>query len=126
MSDLEEALCFQIRAAGLPVPERQFKAVEGRKWRWDLAWPAQQLLLEVDGAIWIQGRHNRGRGIEGDAEKQSAAAATGWRTMRVTERMIDSGRAVELLEVALQGRHITSVGQSAAVKIQPGDLAGRY
>ena len=104
MSDLEAALCFQIRAVGLPAPERQYKAVQGRRWRWDLAWPDARLLLEVDGGQWVQGRHNRpGRwGIDNDAENQSTVASQGWRTMRVTGSLIESGRAVELIEAALR------------------------
>jgi very-short-patch-repair endonuclease len=68
-----------------------------------MAWPDARLLLEVDGGLWVGGRHNQpGRwGIDNDAEKQSTAAAQGWRTMRITNSLIDSGRAVELIEAAL-------------------------
>lgn len=100
-SDLEEHLCYVIHAAGLPAPVRQYRAIMPRRWKWDLAWPDYRILLEVDGAIWIQGRHTRGPGVEADAEKQSAAAAAGWRTMRVTKGLITSGRALELIEAAL-------------------------
>lgn len=90
------------RYAGLPIPERQFRAVPERRWKWDLAWPDHWLLLEVDGGTYVYGGHNRGVRIDGDAEKQSAAAALGYRTMRVTKHMIDSGRALDLLELALK------------------------
>ena len=65
------------------------------------------LLAEVDGGTWVQGRHNRGAGIEQDAEKQSAAAALGWRTLRLTGAMIESGRALELIEGALGVRPVS-------------------
>lgn len=119
-SDLEEGLVFAIHAARLPEPERQYRAVEGRRWAWDFAWPSHMLLLEVDGGTWSQGRHNTGTGIEGDAEKQSVAAALGWRTMRVTGKMIDSGRAVELLEGALGVRPVpTSLPLGPLTRIEP-------
>lgn len=107
----------QIKQVGLPLPERQHRAVDGRLWAWDFAWPSERLLVEVDGGTWIQGRHNRGDGIEKDAEKQSTAAALGWRTMRLTGKLIDSGRAIELLETALSG--LPLVDRRPLVRIEP-------
>ena len=122
-SDLERTLLFQIRAAKLPEPELQYQAVPGRRWRWDFAWPREGpsrfmysreasgreplywrdagLLMEVDGATWTGGRHVTGKGYEADCEKQSTAAALGWRTMRFTRGMVESGRALELIEEGL-------------------------
>jgi very-short-patch-repair endonuclease len=111
--------------AGVEAPERQYRAFPPRRWLFDFAWPAHRLLLEVDGGQWVQGRHNRGLGIEGDAEKQSRAAAEGWRTMRVTRKMIETGRAVMLVEVALGIRPASDVDpprrepKGPAVPIQP-------
>jgi very-short-patch-repair endonuclease len=101
-SDLEEAVVGLCRLHRLPAPTRQYRAVPARRWKWDLAWPDHSLLMEVDGGTFVYGGHNRGVRIDGDAEKQSAAAALGWRCMRVTKHMIDSGRAIELLEEALK------------------------
>jgi very-short-patch-repair endonuclease len=95
----------QIALAGLPAPETEYRFHPTRKWRFDYAWPDLKLRLacEVDGAIWTQGRHARGAGIEADAVKYSEAAIAGWRVMRVTTGMVKSGQALSLIERALNG-----------------------
>jgi len=106
-SELEEELAGVLRLAGVPKPARQFRFAPPRRWRADFAWPTAHLLLEVDGATWTGGRHTTGSGIESDAEKQSTAAAVGYRTMRVTKAMVRDGRALLLIEQALAWRPAT-------------------
>lgn len=104
LSDHEAHLLRDLRAVGLPRPARQFAAIPGRRWRWDIAYPEARLLIEVDGGGHTYGRHSRAEGMDGDAEKQSTAVAAGWRCMRFTPKLIATGRAVELIETALRGR----------------------
>jgi very-short-patch-repair endonuclease len=101
MSDLVETLCAEIRLAGLPEPEREVKAIPGRLFRFDLCWRDRMLAAEVDGGVWVMGRHNRPSGFEKDAEKMSLAAIAGWRVLRLTASMVKSGKALELVERAL-------------------------
>ena len=103
MSDLEETLLFQIRALGLPEPEREYRAIQGRKFRWDFAYPAQKLLIEVNGATWVKGGHSSGRGISRDYEKLNLANLAGWRCLLFTSEMIESGEAVEMIQKCLGG-----------------------
>lgn len=106
MSDLEDDLAWQIRVAKLPEPVRELKFAKeamGRMWRMDFAWPDVKLAVEVDGGIWVQGRHNRGSGYEKDAAKSNAAVALGWRVLHVTKSMIEDGSALCLIEQALNG-----------------------
>lgn len=98
----EAILLNRLEHAGLPTPERQFRFCPTRKWRADFAFVAARLLVEVDGGSWIGGRHTTGSGFEADCEKQSTAAALGWRVIRVTPRMVDDGRAVTLIRRALE------------------------
>lgn len=101
MSDLEDLLVYQIKAVGLPAPEREvrFAGVDGtRRWRFDLGWPDRKVAAEVDGGTYVAGRHTRGAAIESDAAKFSEASVCGWRLLRFTARMVASGRAVDLLE----------------------------
>lgn len=101
MSELEETLAWQVKATGLPEPVRELRFAPGRRFRADFAWPHAMLLVEVDGGTWVAGRHNRGAGIEADAEKQSIAAVLGWRVIRVTAIQVDDGRALRWIEMAL-------------------------
>jgi len=106
MSHLEDLLAFHLRAAGLPTPVRELAFAKPRRWRFDYAWPDRMLALEVDGATWTGGRHSRGAGIEGDAEKACAAAVAGWRVLRVTGDMVKDGRALEWARRALVGDEV--------------------
>ena len=92
---------LQIKAAKLPVPVREFRFHETRKWRFDFAWPEHLISLEIDGATWTGGRHTRGSGYEADAEKLNEAAVLGWRVFRATRNMVKSGYALRLLESVL-------------------------
>jgi very-short-patch-repair endonuclease len=100
-SELVETLLWQLRAVNVEAPVREFRFHPSRKWRFDAAWPTLRVAVEVDGGTYIEGRHNRGAGIENDAAKFSEAAALGWRVLRVTRKMVESGYALTLIERAL-------------------------
>lgn len=102
MSALEDKLLFQIRAAGLPKPELEFRFCS-RRWRLDMAWPEKMIACEVEGGIWTNGRHSRGKGFENDCYKYAEALLLGWQVLRVTTDMIKKGEALQYLEI-LHGR----------------------
>jgi len=97
-TDWPSALAFQCKAAGLPEPERELKFHPSRKWRFDLAFTDAKIAVEVDGGVFVQGRHTRGAGVEKDCEKFAEATALGWRVHRVTPRHVTSGQAVDWIE----------------------------
>ena len=101
MSKLEDTLAFHVRAAGLPVPEREYPAIPGRRFRWDFAWPTFRLLLEVQGGTWVNGGHSRGAGVARDCEKHNLATLHGWRTLNVTTDQFRQGKALEWIKLAL-------------------------
>jgi hypothetical protein len=74
---------------------------------WPFFWRAGQppligVALEIDGAVWTQGRHTRGSGYVKDMEKLNAAAELGWRVFRYTPQMVESGAAIRQLERVLR------------------------
>jgi very-short-patch-repair endonuclease len=99
MSNILDAV---LRAVGLPVPIPEYRFAPPRRWRFDFAWPDRRLALEIEGGVWARGRHVRGRGYEGDCEKYNAAVLQGWSVLRVTTSMLRDGRALALVERALQ------------------------
>lgn len=101
-SQAELALKWQLTAARLPghVQEVRFDPV--RKWRFDFAFPGHKVAVEIEGGAWSNGRHTRPAGFEADLEKYNAAALLGWIVLRVTPRMVDDGRALRLIEQAIQ------------------------
>ena len=100
-SELELELLFHLRAVGLDVPVREYRAIPGRRFRFDLAWPEKKLLVEVQGQIWKKGGHSSGVGIMRDHEKNNLAVINGYRVLYVNGNTIRSGEAVTEIETAL-------------------------
>lgn len=105
MSKLEETLNLQMRAVKIQF-EREYRFHDTRKWRFDFAMPDIKLAVEVEGGLYINGRHNRGKGYEDDLEKYGEAMKLGWTVYRCGPRMIKNGQALETIEklIELQGK----------------------
>ena len=104
-----QAMCV---AAGLPKPEPEWKFDPKRKWRvdWAFFWsPVAHLALEVEGGVWTQGRHTRGKGFLGDLEKYNALACMGVWLLRCTPAEIKSGAAVELVRKFAESQGLVEV-----------------
>ena len=88
------ALC-QSRGWPLPVAEHKFH--DTRRWRFDLAWPALKLAAEVNGGVFVGGRHSRGAGQMKDYEKLNAAVLLGWAVIQVVPKQITDGTLGDIL-----------------------------
>ncbi len=84
------------------VPEFRFHPT--RKWRFDFAWPEHKVAMEIEGAVWVRGRHTRGSGFVKDMEKYNAAASLGWRVFRFTPQQVAKFEHVPIIIGAL-GKH---------------------
>jgi len=100
-SDLALTLEFQMRALRIAGYEREFRFWEGRKHRFDYAWPKIKLAVEVEGGVHIRGRHTRGTGFIKDCEKYNEAAILGWTVIRVHTNSIKDGTGVLSVKRAL-------------------------
>ena len=90
------------RFPGLPPVICEFRFAPPRRWRFDYAWTEEMVALEVEGGIWTQGRHTRGKGVLGDMEKYNEAAIRGWKVLRATPDQVQSGAILATLERALR------------------------
>jgi very-short-patch-repair endonuclease len=70
------------RKLDLPAPEREYRFDPERRWRFDFAWPSLKIAVEIEGGVWIRGRHVRPVGYLGDLEKYNRAVVLGWRVLR--------------------------------------------
>ena len=104
-SEPEAALINRLRLAGAPKPHTQQQLIQGRKYRFDLAWPAYKVAVEVQGAVYAQGRHVRGAGYETDCEKSALAQIEGWIVVYATPGMVKTGMAGFLILEALKARN---------------------
>lgn len=71
------------RASGGQELEKEFRFHPVRKWRADFAHIPSRTLIEIEGGIYVNGRHNRGAGFAADLEKYMEAALAGWRVIRL-------------------------------------------
>lgn len=108
-----QLLLLQLKAEGLPQPELEYMFHHTRRWRFDAAFPWREILhagerwhrpiaVEIDGAVWTQGRHTRGSGYVKDMEKLNAAAELGWFVFRFSPQMVESGEAIRQLKRILK------------------------
>lgn len=101
-SYLEERLAAYLGKSGHPLPVREFRFHPTRMWRFDLAYPDRGLAIEIEGGTFMAGRHNRGVGMRGDAEKYNEAALLGWTVIRVTGDMFKDGTVFSLVDRVLK------------------------
>lgn len=79
------------------IPEYVFHAE--RLWRFDYAFLAPQIAIEIDGGTWRKGGGaHRGKGFLRDLEKSREAVILGWRVLRFTPQERDDGTLLETLK----------------------------
>ena len=67
-----------------PAPVREYRFHPMRQWRFDFAWPEHRVAVEIDGGMFVHGRHQRGPQFAKDCEKLNQATLLGWRVLRYT------------------------------------------
>ena len=100
-------------SCGIPIPELEYRFCSDRKWRFDFAWPVlatvskepgsnlDSVALEVQGGIFIQGRHSRGAALLKEWEKLNAAAILGWRILYCQPADIYKKETMDMIKRAL-------------------------
>jgi len=102
-SDLEQLFAFQVKAAGLPEPEREVCVIPGRKFRFDFCWREARLLVEINGGTFTRGGHSTGTGIRRDYTKQNLCQIAGYKLLTFDADMVKSGQALDFTEKMLRG-----------------------
>jgi very-short-patch-repair endonuclease len=77
------------RLSQVRKPETEYRFHPKRLWRFDFAYPDLKIAVEFEGAIWSNGRHNRGSGFIKDCEKYNEATLMGWKILRYTTQSFD-------------------------------------
>lgn len=101
-------------AVGRPEPEREFHFAkeQGRMFRFDFAFSAVRLGIEIDGGIFVGGSHSRGVRFTSDCEKMNLAVELGWRVLRYTTLDLRQ-RPVQCVEQVLRLLGASNAGQKA-------------
>lgn len=90
------------KGEGIPQPALEFRFHPERRWEFDFAWPDQKVALEVDGGIWIYGRHNRGAQIKKSWEKENEANCCAWHIYKCEPKELCTREIANLLKRALK------------------------
>lgn len=126
-SELEIAFTrlWQTVASPLLVPLREHQFDAERRWKFDFAWPAQKVAVEIEGdtrgravichacgarvksvgtagklgrELRLGGRHTRATGFQSDCEKYNTATSLGWSILRFTSEDLTS-RPVQSMQL---------------------------
>lgn len=105
---------FQCRVHRLPAMIPQYKITspflvtpvkqQAKTWSFDFAFPAYQVLVEIDGGIWTQGAHAHPTDIIRNMQKQNDAVLLGWHVLRFSTRDVSSGHAIAFTQRMLAAR----------------------
>ncbi len=102
-----EALLAAYWPKAAPAFTREYRFDERetppRKWRFDFAWPAYRVAVELHGGTFAGGRHNTGQGMAKDCEKARAAALQGWHVLPYTDRDL---REIPIAEIVAEIREL--------------------
>jgi len=83
---------------------KEYKFHPKRRWKFDYACPERKIAIEVEGGVWNNGRHTRGKGFIGDIEKYNNASVMGWTLIRVTPDMLLTNETIEFVRQAVDGK----------------------
>ncbi len=72
----------------LPGWVREYRFNPDRRWRADFCQPVYKIIVEIEGAVWTNGRHTRGSGFTKDMEKYNSATVLGYSVLRFTPEQI--------------------------------------
>ncbi len=100
-------LVIQLKTLDLPQPVFEHRFHPVRRFRFDLAFEAQKVAIEIDGATFAAGRHVRGAGHLSDAVKRNLATELGWRVLTYVPRQIESGEAIQQIARVLNTKRST-------------------
>jgi hypothetical protein len=102
-SALEERFLALWQAVSFEPLAREYAFHPSRHWRFDFAHLETGVAIEIEGGVWVQGRHTRPAGFIGDCEKYNAATLLGWRVFRFTGEMLTAAAVVEAARLVQQG-----------------------
>lgn len=107
MSRAEEDLAWRLDVLQIPYErEKIFRGInEDRRWRFDFLLQPEELkiAIEVEGGVFVGGRHTRGQGFTNDLIKYNEAAIMGYMVLRYTTAQIN-GVALDQIPMVYKSR----------------------
>ncbi len=97
-NDYQDIARHWCKIVDIPPPIFEFRFDPDRKYRADMAYPVRSLLIEVEGGVFIRGRHNRCIGFLSDMEKYNLMACKGYYLLRFTPQQVKNGEAFKVIK----------------------------
>lgn len=107
----EKIVIAYYKEMGIPEPYFEYAFYPERKWKFDISWPYVNLLdgtsingwvaLEVQGGIFIRGRHTNGAALLKEWEKLNTAATLGWRILYCQPSEVCMKTTADMIKKAL-------------------------
>lgn len=94
----------RLKEAGFAEPQTEYRFDDKRRWRFDYCWPNEGIAIEVQGGLFIKGKHVTGIGIMKDHEKLNAAQVQGWIVLQFSPEQIARGDWLHFLTLAFSYR----------------------
>lgn len=108
-SELEKMFDLKLRQYRVPHYERELRFAQPRMFRFDFAWEASMIAVEIEGFVILpaqvagrrmmiaMGGHASPDGLKRDIEKHNIATFLGWRVLRFHSHQVKSGEAISTL-----------------------------
>ena len=88
---------YMCGAAGMRTPILEYRFNPKRMWRFDAAWIDEKVACEVEGGIWKNGGHNRGKIYSDNMDKYNSAQILGWIVLRYEPNKINYKEISEVI-----------------------------
>lgn len=92
---------FLWQLAKDPPLEREFRFHDQRRWRSDFAHLESRTLIEIEGGIWVRGRHHSAAGFNADLGTYLEAGLLGWRVFRLGPEQFTRENVERLVQLIL-------------------------
>ncbi len=99
ISPIEQLLAVHLKEKNYRF-EQQVRFIPSRRFLADFVIDSD-LMVEVQGGVYIRGAHTRGTTYESNCEKMALALGLGYRVLWVTSRQVQNGKAIEWIGKAL-------------------------
>lgn len=103
LHDFFKLICLDLAVQHKIQVHFEYRFHPKRRWRFDAAFPGRMVALELDGGVWIAGRHTRGKGFMRDCEKLNTATAMGWKVFRFVPEQLENGEMTAFLDDVMDG-----------------------
>lgn len=94
------------KSQGLPEPVAEHRFHQERRFRFDYAFLSEKIALEVEGGIFSNGRHVRGKGYAQDMTKYNLAASLGWTVLRIQPNQLLKLSTIELIKQTIKAKAV--------------------